>query len=147
MSVMPDSQVVNINSFSALKKQFDSEGLPYKQLNAEPTLTVPISTGGVESVMHIRWEPTPGIIQFIQPLPVKIQQRNYADVALLLNTINSRLAVLGFTLNQESGIVTYRVQAFLTHGNIIEAGLLGSIISTVAKTATQYFKEINHSDI
>ncbi|NJM47786.1 MAG: hypothetical protein HC860_17785 [Alkalinema sp. RU_4_3] len=69
-----------ISSFDALKAQLHRETLPFREVEGEPAVTLPTRLGDADSVLHIRWEPTPGVVQFIQPLPMTVPVDRRSDV-------------------------------------------------------------------
>lgn len=55
-----------IESFEGLIQQLEEEKLPFREAEDKNTLTVPTRLGEEQSALHIRWEPVPGVIQFVQ---------------------------------------------------------------------------------
>ena len=55
-----------IASFEALLVQLENEKIPLRKIESEPEVSEPARLGGQESILHIRWEATPDVIQFIR---------------------------------------------------------------------------------
>ncbi|MGF1525206.1 MAG: YbjN domain-containing protein [Candidatus Competibacterales bacterium] len=132
-----------IDSYEALKAQLDQEGLPYREAeDVENTISLPTRLGEEDGILHIRWEPTPGVVQFAQALPIIVPEESRPAVGNLLHRINHRLAVTGFTFNEERGTIAFRTQSFLGAEGFMAPGLIGALVATCARTAAQYMGEI-----
>jgi hypothetical protein len=68
-------------------------------------------------------------------------------VAVLLNHINFDLHVLGFALNEKTGVLTYRVQTFLNQNRSIPPGMIGVLIGFTVGTAEKYFPDFQEATI
>jgi hypothetical protein len=131
-----------IPSFEALLAQLETEKIPFRRVESEPAVSVPTRLGDQESILHIRWEAIPGVIQFIQVLPLVVPEEQRNALTILLNRINLGLPVLGFALNESNGIMTYRTQAFLDGKGAIPPGLIGALIAIAARTAEKFLPQL-----
>ena len=131
-----------IQSFDALLSQMEKEKIPFKKADGEPSLSVPTRLGDQEAVLHIRWEAVPGVIQFIQVLPLTVPQAQREKVSVLMNRINFVLPVLGFALNEKNGIMIYRTQTFLDRNGAIPPGMIGAMIAISAHTAEKFLPQL-----
>lgn len=129
----------DIATFEELKVQLEREGLPYRDVEGEPAVSFPTRLGDVDSVLHIRWEPTPGVVQFIQPLPITVPPERRIEIGQALHRINHSLALLGFTLNEAKGFVAYRAQAMVSCGQGLQVGMIGLMIRTSIETAATHW--------
>ncbi|MEZ5932792.1 MAG: YbjN domain-containing protein [Alphaproteobacteria bacterium] len=128
-----------ISSFDALKAQLRREDLPFREVEGERAVTLPTRLGDADSVLHIRWEPTPGVVQFIQPLPMTVPVDRRSDIGRALHRINLKLALLGFTYDGPAGIVAFRAQAMMAGGEGLLPGMIGLMIRTSIETAATHW--------
>ncbi|MGI9420090.1 MAG: YbjN domain-containing protein [Geminicoccaceae bacterium] len=128
-----------IASFAELKAQLGRENMPFREVDGEQAVSFPTRLGDADSVLHIRWEPTPGVVQFIQPLPMTVPVGRRADVARALHRINLKLALLGFTLDEETGHVAFRAQAMMADMQGLLPGMIGLMIRTSIETAATHW--------
>jgi hypothetical protein len=129
----------DIASFDELKAQLAREDMPFREVTGESAVSFPTRLGDVDSTLHIRWEPTPGVVQFIQPLPMTVPSDRRADIGQALHRINHKLALLGFTFNEADGIIAYRTQAMMTAGRGLLPGVIGLMIKTSIETAATHW--------
>jgi hypothetical protein len=94
-------------------------------------------------ILHIRWQTEPGIVHFVQPLPLKVPRSALGALAIFLHDITHSLAVPGFTLDVRTGRVAFRTQAFLDVGGSIAAGMIGALIATCSRTAASYLPALH----
>jgi len=134
-----------IESFEALIKQLKEENLPFRRTEDENVLTVPTKLGDEQSVLHIRWEPVPGVIQFVQMLPVVVPESRQDKVAKLIGSINVSLPILGFTMNPENGVVAYRTHAFLGKEKEIAPGVIGAVIASAVRITKIYLPQLKEA--
>ena len=127
-----------IESFEALKSQLAGEGLPFREVDDEQALSLPTRLGDVDSLLHLRWEPTPGVVQFIQPLPLTIPLETRQEVGQALHRINLKLAIQGFTFDEEDGHVAFRTQVVLAADQGLLPGMIGLMIRTAIETANTH---------
>lgn len=139
---MTETELPTIDSFAALKSQLAKESLPFREVDGEQALSLPTRLGDTDSVLHLRWEPTPGVVQFIQPLPLTIQPATRAEVGQALHRINLTLAIQGFTLDEQSGNVAFRTQALLSIGQGLLPGMIGLMIRSSIETASTHLPGI-----
>jgi len=128
-----------ISSFEELKAQLASENLPFREVDGEQAVSFPTRLGDIDSILHIRWEPTPGVVQFIQPLPMTVSPERRTDIGQALHRINHQLALLGFTLNEAEGIIAFRAQAMMSGGQGLHPGMIGLMIRTSIETAATHW--------
>jgi hypothetical protein len=131
-----------IESFEALIQQLEEENLPFRKAEEKDTLTVPTRLGEEQSVLHIRWEPVPGVIQFVQMLPVTVPEHRRDRLAVLIGSINVSLPILGFTMNPENGVVAYRTHAFLGKEKEIAPGVIGAVIASAVRITKIYLPQL-----
>lgn len=128
-----------INSFESLVTQLEKEKILFHRVENESVVRLFTHSGNQKIVLYIRWEPIPGVIQFIQVLPLVVPKEKRETVAVLLNHINFDLNVLGFALNEKTGVLTYRTQTFLNETRSILPGMIGVFIGFTAGTVEKYF--------
>ncbi len=128
-----------IASFDELKAQLRQEDLPFREVSGEQAVSFPTRLGDTDSVLHIRWEPTPSVVQFIQPLPMTVPIERRADIGRALHRINHKLAMLGFTLDEETGHVAFRAQAMMADMQGLLPGMIGLMIRTSIETAATHW--------
>jgi hypothetical protein len=134
-----------LENFGALVTQLEIEQIPFRKDEDEPILNIPTRLLEKESLLQIRWEPIQGIIQFIQVLPLIVPEKQREAVMLLINRINFSLPVLGFTLNEKTGVLTYRTQAFLNENKAILPGLIGALIALSIRNSEQFLTQLQAS--
>ncbi|MGI9451460.1 MAG: YbjN domain-containing protein [Geminicoccaceae bacterium] len=139
---MTEMKLPVIDSFEALKSQLAGEGLPFREVDGEQALSLPTRLGDVDSVLHLRWEPTPGVVQFIQPLPLTIPPATRGEVGQALHRINLKLAIQGFTFDEEDGNVAFRTQIVLAADQGVVPGLIGLMIRSSIETASTHLPGI-----
>lgn len=128
-----------IAGFDDLKAQLLRENMPFRAVDGEPAVSFPTRLGDVDSVLHIRWEPTPGVVQFIQPLPMTVPIERRGDIGQALHRINHTLALLGFTLNEAEGLVAFRSQAMMSGREGLHPGMIGLMIRSSIETAATHW--------
>ena len=132
-----------IGTFEELMAQLEEEKLPFrKDTITKDTVTVPTRLGKKNSVIHIRWAPIPGIIQFLQMLPFVVPENRRNDISLLISRINLELPILGFTLNQKNGVLAFRTHAFLGKESSIAPGMIGAIIASAVHTTKAFLPQL-----
>jgi hypothetical protein len=134
--------IKSLQSFTDLVLQLENEKIPFEQIKNSSTVIVPIPDPEKEWICYIRWEPIPGVIQFIQVLPVKVPETQQDEMRTILNRINFDLPVLGFVLNEKNGILTYRVQIFLDKNKSIPAEIIGGLMALSVHTVKAYLPQI-----
>lgn len=139
---MTETELQVIDSFEALKSQLAKEGLPFRKVDGEQALSLPTRLGDTDSVLHLRWEPTPGVVQFIQPLPLTVPPATRVEVGQALHRINLKLAIQGFTLDDQSGNVAFRTQTLLAASNGVLPGMIGLMIRSSIETASTHLPGI-----
>jgi hypothetical protein len=139
---MTETELPTIDSFEALKSQLAKEGLPFRKVDGEQALSLPTRLGDADSVLHLRWEPTPGVVQFIQPLPLTVPPATRVEVGQALHRINRQLTILGFTLDEQAGNVAFRTQALLASGQGLLPGMIGIMIRSSIETASKHLPGI-----
>jgi hypothetical protein len=137
-----ETELPTIDSFEALKSQLAKEGLPFREVDGEQALSLPTRLGDTDSVLHLRWEPTPGVVQFIQPLPLTVPPATRVEVGQALHRINLKLAIQGFTMDDQSGHVALRTQALLSIGQGLLPGMIGVMIRSSIETASTHLPGI-----
>ena len=131
-----------IESFEGLIRQLEEENLPFRKAEDKNTLTVPTRLGDEQGALHIRWEPVPGVIQFVQMLPVVVPEYRRDKVAVLIGKLNVSLPILGFTMNPENGVVAYRTHAFLGKEKEIAPGVVGAVIASAVRITKIYLPQL-----
>lgn len=131
-----------IGSFEALIDQLEEEKLPFRRVEDQNILTVPTRLGEEQSVLHIRWEAIPGVIQFIQMIPVVVPENRRDEVAALIGRINVSLPILGFTMNPENGVVAFRTHAFLGKEKAVAPGMIGAVIASSVRTTKIFLPQL-----
>jgi hypothetical protein len=132
-----------IATFEELMIQLKDEKLPFRRdTTTKDTLTVPTRLGEENSVIHIRWAPIPGIIQFVQILPFTVPENRRNDISLLISRINLELPILGFTLNHGNGALAFRTHAFLGKQGAIAPGMIGAIIASAVRTTKAFLPKL-----
>jgi hypothetical protein len=106
---------------------------------------VPTRLGEEQSALHIRWEPVPGVIQFVQMLPVIVPEYRREKVAVLIGSINVSLPILGVTMNPENGVVAYRTHAFLGKEKKIAPGVIGAVIASAVRITKIYLPRLKEA--
>ena len=139
---MTETKLPVIDSFEALKSQLAGEGLPFREVDGERALSLPTRLGDADSILHIRWEPTPGVVQFIQPLPLKVPPATKPEVGHALHRINLKLAIQGFTFDEEDGNVAFRTQVVLSADQGLVPGMIGLLIRSSIETASTHLPGI-----
>lgn len=139
---MTETELPAIDSFEALKSQLAKEDLPFRKVDGEQALSLPTRLGDTDSILHLRWEPTPGVVQFIQPLPLTVPPSTRGEVGQALHRINLKLAIQGFTLDDQSGNVAFRTQALLSIGQGLLPGMIGLMIRSSIETASTHLPGI-----
>jgi len=139
---MTETELPRIDSFDALKSQLAKEGLPFRKVDGEQALSLPTRLGDADSILHLRWEPTPGVVQFIQPLPLTVPPATRVEVGQALHRINLKLAIQGFTLDDQSGHVAFRTQTLLAAGTGVLPGMIGLMIRSSIETASTHLPGI-----
>lgn len=139
---MTETALPTIDSFRALKNQLASEDLPFREVEGEQALSLPTRLGDTDSILHLRWEPTPGVVQFIQPLPLTVPPETRIEVGQALHRINHKLAIQGFTLDEQSGHVAFRTQLLLAIGQGLLPGMIGLLIRSSIETASTHLPGI-----
>lgn len=135
-----------IDSFEALQAQLTSENLPFRiAADVSNTLTLSTKLGGVDSLLHIRWEGMPGIVQFVQTIPLIVPAARRAEVSALVHQLNNRNAVLGYTFDADKGVVGFRTQAFLGAEKAMAAAMVGALIGVAAHTVSDNLAEIEQA--
>lgn len=132
------SKTIPIRNYTELIERLQEERIPFRRVENEDAVAVPIKLGKEDSVLHIRWESTPGVIQFIQMLPFVVPQERIDSVAILIGRFNVSLPILGFTLNPKNGVVAYRTHTFLGKEASVAPGMLGALIAYAARTTTAF---------
>ena len=122
-----------------MKAKLLSENLPFREVSGEEAVSFPTRLGDIDSVLHIRWEPTPGLVQFIQPLPITVRHEQRAEIGQALHRINHQLALLGFTFNEAEGLIAFRAQAMMSGGEGLLPGMIGLMIRTSIETAATHW--------
>ena len=132
-----------IGTFEELMAQLEAEKLPFrKDTTTKDTLSVPTRLGEENSVIHIRWAPIPGVIQFLQMLPFVVPENRRDDIALLISRINLSLPIIGFTLNHKNGIMAFRTHAFLGKDGAIAPGMVGAVIASAVRTTKDFLPQL-----
>jgi len=131
-----------ISSFEGLIAQLDAENLPFRRAETEEAVSVPTRLGDEDSVLHIRWEAVPGVVQFLQVLPLTVPESRRDEMAILIGRINVALPVLGFTLNPKNGVIAFRTHAFLGKEGVIAPGLIGALIATAVRTTKTFLPQL-----
>ncbi|MGH1479856.1 MAG: YbjN domain-containing protein [Geminicoccales bacterium] len=139
---MTETELPVIDSFEALSSQLAKEGLPFRKVDGEQALSLPTRLGDTDSVLHLRWEPTPGVVQFIQPLPLAVPPATKVEVGQALHRINLQLAIQGFTLDEQTGNVAFRTQVLLSAGQGLLPGMIGLMIRSSIETASTHLPGI-----
>jgi len=139
---MTDVKLPAIDSFEALKSQLAKEGLPFREADGEQALSLPTRLGDADSILHLRWEPTPGVVQFLQPLPLTVPPATKGEVGQALHRINLKLAIQGFTFDEEDGNVAFRTQVILTANQGLVPGMIGLMIRSSIETASTHLPGI-----
>jgi hypothetical protein len=132
-----------VNSFEKLMAQLKQENIPFKPLHIQKILSIPSRVGEQTTILHIRWQTEPGIVHFVQPLPLTVPRSALGALAIFLHDINHKLAVPGFTLDVRTGRIAFRTQAFLDAGGSIAAGMIGALIATCTHTAARYLPALH----
>jgi len=130
-----------IDSFEALVAQLEDEEISYTRAEEETAVILPTKLGEEKSYLHIRWEPTPGIVEFVQPLPFEVPDNRHWEVWKAISEINFELPVLGFVFNPEDGVISFRTQTYLGPEGIPLA-FIGALIQTSVKTAAQCIPQL-----
>lgn len=135
-----------IDSFDALRAQLERENLPFKvAADVSNTVSLPTKLGAVDSLLHIRWEGTPGVVQFVQTIPLIVPPSRRADVGALLHRLNHQIAVLGYTFDADKGVIGYRTQAFLGVDKALAPAMVGAMIAVAARTVTENLTDIEQA--
>ena len=137
---MNDSTLSGLDELSA---ELTRAGVRYTTHPEAAALSVPIRLAeGVDGVLHVRWEPTPDVVQIIAPLPIRVAPDDRPAAAQVLTTINHRLAVAGFHLNPESGAVSFRTAALLDSQGQVPLSVVRRLMTTAMETSQEYMSSI-----
>lgn len=134
-----------IDSFEALINKLEEEKLPFRRVENRQILTVPTRLGEERSVLHIRWEAIPGVIQFIQILPLVVPENRRDDLAVTIGRINASVPILGFTMNPKNGVVAFRTHAFLGKDKAIEPGMIGAVVASCVRTTKLFLPQLREA--
>jgi hypothetical protein len=135
----------SLQNFNDLLAQLEIEKILFNQVENEPVVRIPTRLGAQDGILYIYWEPIPGVIQFIQILPFTIPKDRRKTMTTLLNRINFNIPVLGFALNEKTGVLTYRTQAFLNENNSILPGMIGALVNITNTNNSKIFTSTERS--
>ncbi|MGD9212949.1 MAG: hypothetical protein PVI90_19345, partial [Desulfobacteraceae bacterium] len=79
------SNLKQLESYEDLLADLKDRKIPFRRVAGETSLSIPTRLGDQNAVLHIRWEPTPGVIQFIQVLPLTVPGEHRDVLMILLN--------------------------------------------------------------
>ena len=120
---MPELDI--LTTFDDLLSYLKEKNKSFRRVENETTVMVASpSASHPEQICYLRWEPIPGVIQFIQMLPLTVPEEKRAEMAILLNQINFDLVIAGFGMNEKNGVLTYRVQTLLDQNHAIAAEMI-----------------------
>jgi hypothetical protein len=132
----------SLQNFNDLLAQLEIEKILFNQVENEPVVRIPTRLGAQDGILYIYWEPIPGVIQLIQILPFTIPKDRRKTMTTLLNRINFNIPVLGFALNEKTGVLTYRTQAFLNENNSILPGMIGALMNITIQIAAKFLPQL-----
>ncbi|MEM8996068.1 MAG: YbjN domain-containing protein [Acidobacteriota bacterium] len=114
-------------------------GLSYREGEGE-ILVVPAEVWGHATELYLALEDD--ILQMQLTLPVEVGERRAADLALLICDINSGLQLPGFSLEDERGVVCYRISAPVPRRGL-DSELFELLLATVSATAEEHWHELS----
>lgn len=123
-----------LTNFAELLRQLGEEKLPYRFFGDTSTVTLPTRLGREDGVIHLRWRADVGLVQFVHPVPMEAPANRIGELVAAANRINHGLMVLGFTVDERTGLCAFRTHAYLDPEGAVPTGLVGALIGTCAKS-------------
>lgn len=105
------------------------------------SLSVPI--GGRSSSIEVRWIESPAQLRVTALLPLQVPQHRYPVVLATINTIHQRLALLGFVLDTQQGIVTFQALAPADEDGTLNRFVVDAYLTTAMNTAEQHARVLH----
>lgn len=100
---------MQINNFDQLIEIFQKENVPFRGDRDNQLIELAVNTGPLQTEMVIRWEAQLVLAQFIVAFPFRVQSERIAAVEHALSILNHRLIMPGFGLDNDKGILYFRL--------------------------------------
>jgi hypothetical protein len=126
-----------IESFADLVHLLEREGVFHRSNLAEMTVEIPTQRGSLDSVMLVRWQPSDGVIQFIQALPLSVADDQIGCLVDAVTRLNHVLAIPGFDVNHPRKILAYRLYLPLQPRGGVTAVEIQRMFQLTVKTASE----------
>ncbi|MBL8636728.1 MAG: YbjN domain-containing protein [Myxococcales bacterium] len=138
MAIDPNS----IGNFADLVKLLEKDGVLHKTDLAEQTVQIPTQRGELDSVLLMRWQDSDGVVQFIQALPIEVPADKLLIVSDAVTRLNHALAIPGFDLNHQHGLVAYRLYLPIYPRGSVRPNEVQAMFRLTVKTAADFFPTI-----
>ena len=131
-----------IGNFLDLIKLLEKDGVLHKTDQAEQTVQIPTQRGELDSVLLMRWQESDGVIQFIQALPMEVPADKLDLASDALTRLNHALAIPGFDLNHQHGLIAYRLYLPIYPRGAVKPNEVQAMFRLTVKTAADFFPTI-----
>ena len=131
-----------IGNFPDLVKLLEKDGVLHKTDIPEQTVQIPTQRGELDSVLLMRWQESDGVIQFIQALPIEVPADRLPVLSDALTRLNHALAIPGFDLNHEHGLVAYRLYLPIYPRGSVRPNEIQAMFRLTVKTAADFYPTI-----
>lgn len=131
-----------IGNFPDLVKLLEKDGVLHKTDLPEQTVQIPTQRGEMDSVLLMRWQDSDGVIQFIQALPMEIPADKLLLASDALARLNHALAIPGFDLNHQHGLIAYRLYLPIYPRGSVRPNEIQAMFRLTVKTAADFFPTI-----
>src|SRR5262245_35251552 len=98
-----------LTNYQELVELLRKDGVAHRPDAAAQAVQIPVEVGGKDGLLVIRWQTQDHVIQFIQTMLDQIPADRLPAMESAIARLNHGLAIPGFDLNHEHGLVCFRL--------------------------------------
>jgi hypothetical protein len=117
-----DAPQAPVDSYEALVQLLQTSGVNHRADAASQSVQIPVEIRGREGLHAIRWQSRDNVVQFFQTVLDKVPAEKFPVLEEALARLNHCLAIPGFDLNHDHGVVCFRTYLSLVpRGHVLPA--------------------------
>jgi len=117
-----DREPVTVESYQGLKELLKRDNIAFEAVDEAKYVACPTEKDGLDSVLVIRWDPTNGVVHFVQIMPIEVPEANQVSFMEAIVRMNHAYPVPGLGYNHDTKTTYFRMTVpLLPRGHLVDS--------------------------